>query len=90
VRTTELVRYKEQTDKMKRKIKEMEEENETLHDKLHLLKKEKADMENILLSNNGASSSGGGGGTDFEKEKLKEKVVHIEAKLDKKRLELRK
>jgi chromosome segregation ATPase len=89
VRTTELARYKEQTDKMKRKVKEMEEENETLHDKLHLLKKEKSDMEQLLLINNGASSSGGVGGTDFEKEKLKEMVVHIEAKLDKKRIELR-
>src|SRR3569833_3294998 len=49
IRQAELDRFKESNAQLKKKVKDMEEENEVLVEKNHALKKEKANLENDLL-----------------------------------------
>ena len=65
VKQQELDRFKEVTEKQKRKIKDLEEENENLLEKNHTLKKEKAELERGLLMGN--DKGGSGDLSDFEK-----------------------
>jgi archaellum component FlaC len=67
-------------DKQKKKMKELEEENESLHDKYHALKSEYGRLESdILLMDN----KGTGQINDFEKQKLRLKLQELTDKLHK-------
>jgi predicted RNase H-like nuclease (RuvC/YqgF family) len=82
VKSAEIERHKETIDKQKKKFKEIESENEELHEKIHTLKQEKAELERQLLFQGSSSNDVN---MDFEKTKLRQKIEELERKIEKKR-----
>lgn len=87
IKQTEIDMLKEKLDKTKKKLSDIENEQEEMIEKNHALKKEKASLENQLLFGSG-NGAGEGGRGDFEKEKLREKIDELMAKIENKRQKL--
>ena len=63
-----MVRVKESYDKMKQRLKDVEEENEHFQEINIQLKKEKGEIESKILLKNGEESKEG---TEYERQKLR-------------------